>query len=92
MWIDDLPAELSRQRRVLQRLLTFCESTDDARSLAVSCSLARGAGDELSDVDAGLGVRDDAVETSRLAAKHHDARLPEGMAAYVAALWDQSAA
>ena len=63
MWIDDLPAELSRQRRVLAKLLAFAESTDNVRSFAVSCSLARGAADELSDVDAALGVREGAVES-----------------------------
>jgi hypothetical protein len=57
-WIDALPDSLCRQRRVIGRLLDWCEQTDDARWYAVSCSLARGAGDELSDVDAGIGVRD----------------------------------
>jgi hypothetical protein len=60
-WIDALPAELARQRRVLRRLLAFCEGEEDARWLAVSCSLARGAADAWSDVDAGLGVRDGRV-------------------------------
>lgn len=60
-WIDALPDPLRRQRRVIGRLLDWCEQTDDARWYVVSCSLARGAGDELSDVDAGIGVRDGRV-------------------------------
>jgi predicted nucleotidyltransferase len=56
-WIDALDDGLAGQRRILRRLLEFCESHDEARWLAVSCSLARGAADRWSDVDAGLGVR-----------------------------------
>ncbi|MDI5962544.1 hypothetical protein POF50_007435 [Streptomyces sp. SL13] len=68
-WIEALPAELVAQQRILRRLLDFCEAGQDARWFALSCSLARGAADRLSDVDAGIGVADGAVEavTGRLA-------------------------
>lgn len=69
-WVEALPAELAGQRRILCGLLEFCEAGEDARWLALSCSLARGAGDRLSDVDAGMGVADGRVEavTEALAA------------------------
>ena len=61
-WIAALPAELAGQARILRGLLELCEREPDARWFALSCSLARGAGDRLSDVDAGIGVADGAVE------------------------------
>ncbi len=61
-WVAGLDEELSGQRRVLAGLLEFCRADRDARWLALSCSLARGAGDRLSDVDAGIGVRDELVD------------------------------
>jgi hypothetical protein len=63
-WLDTLPAELGRQWRVLRSLLDFCIADGDARWFTVSCSLARGAGDELSDVDCGIGVIDGTVGDS----------------------------
>lgn len=60
-WIAGLPAELGAQRRILSGLREHCELDDDIRWFALSCSLARGAGDRLSDVDAGLGVAQDRV-------------------------------
>ena len=60
-WIEALPAELAGQRRILAGLLDFSEEDPDARWFALSCSLARGAGDRLSDVDAGIGVPEDTV-------------------------------
>jgi hypothetical protein len=55
-WLDSLPAELAPQRRVMAALLDFCAATPLVTSLTVGCSLGRGAGDALSDIDAGLGV------------------------------------
>ena len=55
-WLADLPDQLHAQRRVLEHLLDFCERTTSVTSLSVGCSLGRGAGDALSDVDAALGL------------------------------------
>ncbi|WP_432571506.1 hypothetical protein [Kineococcus sp. SYSU DK005] len=55
-WLAALPAALDPQRRVLEHVLGFCERTEAVTSLSVGCSLGRGAGDELSDVDAAIGL------------------------------------
>src|ERR1700761_7401278 len=55
-WVDSLPAELAGQRRVLAGLLEFSVAMPLVTSLNVGCSLGRGAGDALSDIDAALGV------------------------------------
>lgn len=55
-WIDALPDELAGQRRIVRALYDYCADDADARWLAVSCSMARGAADRLSDVDAGIGA------------------------------------
>ena len=55
-WLAALPEELTAQRRVLTRLVDRCEAWPLATSLVVGCSLGRGAADELSDIDAALGV------------------------------------
>lgn len=55
-WIDALPDELAGQRRIVRALYNYCADDADARWLSVSCSLARGAADRLSDVDAGIGA------------------------------------
>jgi hypothetical protein len=55
-WLAALPEELAAQRRVLTGLVDRCEAWPLATSLVVGCSLGRGAGDELSDIDAALGV------------------------------------
>ncbi|QWF23196.1 hypothetical protein KM427_05595 [Nocardioides sp. LMS-CY] len=55
-WISALPPRLDGQRRALAGLLDFCESAPTVTSLSVGCSLGRGAADELSDVDAAIGV------------------------------------
>jgi predicted nucleotidyltransferase len=56
LWISGLPPSLARQRRALTGLLELCESMPAVSSLSVGCSLGRGAADELSDVDAAVGV------------------------------------
>ena len=55
-WLDSLPDELTGQRRVLAGLLAFCRAAPQVTSLNVGCSLGRGAGDALSDIDAALGL------------------------------------
>jgi hypothetical protein len=56
-WLAALPEELTAQRRVLTGLVDRCETWPLAASLLVGCSLGRGAADELSDIDAALGVK-----------------------------------
>lgn len=58
-WVDGLPAELAGQRMILRRLLAACESDQAIRWLVIACSVGRGAGDRLSDLDLGIGVSDD---------------------------------
>lgn len=55
-WLASLPAELAAQRRVMTGLVDFCAATPTVTSLWVGCSLGRGAGDALSDIDAALGI------------------------------------
>jgi hypothetical protein len=58
-WIDDLPDEMAGQKAIMRRLLDACEADDRIRWLTVGCSVGRGAGDALSDLDMALGVRDE---------------------------------
>src|SRR5262245_47299288 len=58
-WVEGLPAELAGQRAILRRLLAACESNQAIRWLVIACSIGRGAGDWLSDLAMGMGVRDD---------------------------------
>ncbi len=55
-WLSALGPELSRHRAAIAALLTFCETSTAVSSLSVGCSIGRGAGDELSDIDAAIGV------------------------------------
>lgn len=55
-WLAALPSELVGQRNLLAQLLDLCAATPPVSSLSVGCSLGRGAGDALSDVDVVLGV------------------------------------
>jgi hypothetical protein len=55
-WIEELPAGLAAQQGLLRGLRAFCQADPDVRWLAVGCSLARGAGDWLSDIDGAVGV------------------------------------
>ncbi len=54
-----MPANVTRQRRLLESLVTAAEAEPAFRWLELGGSLGRGAGDELSDIDAGLGIADD---------------------------------
>ena len=58
-WLGQLPNELASQRRLLQRLLDWCEGDEDVRWLTVGCSLERGNADRLSDLDVAIGVREE---------------------------------
>lgn len=58
-WIDGLPDEMAGQKAIMRRLLDACEADDRIRWLAVGCSVGRGAGDALSDLDMALGLRDE---------------------------------
>ena len=55
-WLARLPTELAAQRHIMAGLMEFCAATPMVTSLSVGCSLGRGAGDELSDIDAALGL------------------------------------
>lgn len=57
-WLADMPTAVTAQRQVLTALLAHIEADEAYRWLELSCSLARGAGDALSDIDAGVGVAD----------------------------------
>jgi predicted nucleotidyltransferase len=59
-WLDALQAQLPRHAAMLDALLAICRADDRIRLLELQCSVARGAGDELSDLDVGMAVRDDA--------------------------------
>ena len=61
-WLDQLPPDLGAQRRLLQRLLDWCEHDDDVRWLTVGCSLERGNADWMSDLDVAIGVREEHFE------------------------------
>ena len=64
-WIDDLPPELAAQRGLLRGLLALCDADDRISWLVIGCSLARGAGDRLSDLDMAMGIRDKDFEAAR---------------------------
>ncbi|HVX45142.1 MAG TPA: hypothetical protein VHC49_14730 [Mycobacteriales bacterium] len=57
-FLDSMPAPVARQRDLLGRLLAVMEPDPRWRWLELGCSLARGAGDEFSDVDCGAGATD----------------------------------
>src|SRR5437016_7923460 len=64
-WIDDLPPELAGQQALLRGLLALCDADDRIRWLVIGCSLARGAGDRLSDLDMAMGIRDEDFDAAR---------------------------
>jgi hypothetical protein len=80
-WIESLPQRLVAQQRLLRLLLERTETEPDARWLVVGCSLARGNADELSDIDAGMGVTDGEVEP----VTHRVLSWLQDLPAYVAA-------
>ena len=63
-WIEQLPADLDGQRKLLRGLLRACESQQNIRWLVIACSLGRGAADRLSDLDLGMGVADGQLDAA----------------------------
>ena len=61
-WLEALRSRLPGHAALLDALLAVCRGDDRIRVLELQCSIARGAGDELSDLDLGIGVRDAAWE------------------------------
>jgi hypothetical protein len=59
-FLDTMPESCARQRELLRQLLATLSADPAWRWLELSCSLARHAGDELSDVDCGAGAADSA--------------------------------
>ena len=57
-WIASLG--LPGQQALLERLVEVARSDPRIRFVELGCSVARGAGDELSDLDLGIGIADDA--------------------------------
>lgn len=57
-----MPDHLANQRRVLERLLIWCEEDPGVRYLTIGCSLERGNTDAFSDLDTLIGVRAGSVE------------------------------
>jgi len=60
-WLATLPDEVAAQRRMMTELVDRCEKWPLVKSFIVGCSLGRGAGDALSDIDGGIGVDPDTV-------------------------------
>lgn len=60
-WIAGLGPRLAVQARLLDGLLTAVEADPRWEWLELGCSVAAGRGDELSDLDLGLGYTDEAV-------------------------------
>jgi len=61
-WLDELPDDLSSQRRLLRRLRDWCEGEEGVRWLTVGCSLERGNADWMSDLDVAIGVTEEHFE------------------------------
>jgi hypothetical protein len=54
-----MPDTVARQREILGAMLDVIEHEPALRWFELGCSLGRDAGDELSDIDCGVGVADD---------------------------------
>jgi hypothetical protein len=57
--VDETLSQLlapARQRSAIEWLAAWCSDRADVSSLSVGCSIGRGVADELSDVDAAIGV------------------------------------
>ena len=57
-WVSALA--LPAHREILRRFVAGAEAEPRFRFIELSCSVARGAGDKLSDLDLALGIADDA--------------------------------
>lgn len=58
-WIGALPRALDRQKVLLERLLILAEDDAAILWLLIGCSLERDQADRLSDLDLGMGIKDD---------------------------------
>ncbi|HYI67218.1 MAG TPA: hypothetical protein VEW95_09860 [Candidatus Limnocylindrales bacterium] len=58
-WLAALRERLPRHAELVDALLELCRTDERIRVLELQASLARGAGDELSDLDLGIGVSDE---------------------------------
>jgi hypothetical protein len=67
-WLRGLPQELAPQRTIMRGLVAYARTNDRVRVVVVGCSIGRGNADALSDVDALIGVADDADWRDSLAA------------------------
>jgi hypothetical protein len=54
-----MPATVTRQHDILTAMLQVVELEPALRWFELGCSLGRNAGDELSDIDCGVGIADD---------------------------------
>jgi hypothetical protein len=75
-WIAAIPGDTAGQRQVLTRLVEAAGDDPRLRWIEMTGSLARGAGDALSDIDAGMGIADadwdgDADAAGAVAATEH---------------------
>ena len=61
-WLEALRARLPRHAQLIDALVEVCHGDERIRVLELQASIARGAGDELSDLDLGMAVRDDEWE------------------------------
>jgi hypothetical protein len=57
-WLARMPRQVAAQRDLLRYLVDAAEAEPAFRWVELGGSLARDAGDELSDIDAGLGIAD----------------------------------
>jgi hypothetical protein len=57
-WIAAIPGDTTAQRRILTQLVEAAGDSPRLRWIEMTGSLARGAGDALSDIDAGMGIAD----------------------------------
>lgn len=62
-WLDTLRGRLPRHAALIEALLAICRDDERIRVLELQASIARGAGDELSDLDLGIAARDDSWES-----------------------------
>ena len=78
-WVGQLPSELAGQRAILLRLLAACDADARIRWLLIGCSLGRGAGDRLSDLDLAMGMREEEFDAALAAVR----RTVDGLAELV---------
>ena len=62
-WLAALRVRLPRHAALVDALLAICRDDPRIRVLQLQASIARGGGDEMSDLDLGIGVRDADWET-----------------------------